>query len=126
MNIAVLKMAGEPKPHSEACWLNRRRAEGEDSSEREELCSPMSAMPAVRPGIAGKCFLLPGWETGCAGEVLACKDIHSYEQMDTLDIRSQDIKPFPVLLSFDTMPTTALSNLKQVFQGNFAQHPRDF
>lgn len=37
--MAVLKMADEPKPRSEACWLSRRGGEGEDSTGIEELYS---------------------------------------------------------------------------------------
>lgn len=92
VNMAVLKMADEPKPRSEACWLSRRGAEGEDSAGREELCGPTWAVPAMRPGMAGKCFSLPGWETGCVREALVCKKyIYSHEQMDVLDIRSQNL-----------------------------------
>lgn len=86
--MALLKMADEPKPQSEACWLSRRGAEGEDSAGREGLCSPTGAVPAMRSGVAEKAFPSPGWETGCAQEALACKGIYSHEQMDTLDIRS--------------------------------------
>lgn len=40
VNMAVLKVADEPKPRSEACWLRRRGAEGEESCGRAELCNP--------------------------------------------------------------------------------------
>lgn len=124
--MALLKMADEPKPRSEACWLSRRGAEGEDWAGREELCSPTRAVPAMSQGWQRQAFPCQGGRQAVHRKRSNIKKYIPHEQMDTLNIRIQNIKPFPALLSFDTMLTTALSNLKQVFQGSFAQHPRGF
>lgn len=116
--MAVLKMVDEPKPWSEACWLSRRGAEGEDLAGTEELCNPTWAQ-----GWRGKVF--HAWKGDrLAWEALLYKKkkIFLWEWMCW--ILGTEFKAFPALLSFDTMLTMALFN--RYFRGNFIQHPRDF
>lgn len=118
VNMAVLKMADEPKPWSEPCWLSRSGAEGENSAGTEDL---YSSTWAQRWQVER--FSCQKMRQACTGSIT--------KQKKNIPVRRWmcwilgiEFKCFPALFSFDTMLTMAPFN--RYFRGNFTQHPRDF